>query len=367
MADIVITERFDYEHYSSLRVAAVEADGTVLSKGNFKYVTSNFGKGSVKTMIAGGIGTPVHYRRGGNVRKMFETMHDEAVKEGAAVALLHPFSFSYYRKFGYEKVSDHVIVKFPTRMIDFVPRACNLVPYDEGKLRDLIDVYNKFSVGRQLMMRRFNDRYYKDSNKQTYIYYENGEPMGYIIYSAKKEFVVNHAANGCITVHEMCYTSLDALRALFSFLRMFEGEFDDVILENVAMCPEVELLLRHYTHTSYTVVPDVMAKTLDTEKMLLAADYPNKEGEFTVKVEDTMPSVTGIFKVSYGGGDRKVERTDKTPDLILEAPAFTRLIYGYDGVSAEMAKYMDGVEICGNADDFFLAFPKKPCGVLEHF
>ena len=148
---------------------------------------------------------------------------------------------------------------------------------------------------------------------------------------------------------------------------MFEGEFDDITLENVAMCPEVELLLRHYTHTSYTAVPDIMAKTLDTEKMLLAADYPNKEGEFTVKVVDNMPSVAGTFKVSYGGGDCKVERVEAAPDLILEAPAFTRLIYGYDGVSAEIAKYMDGVEISGNADDFFLAFPKKPCGVYEHF
>ena len=367
MANIVTTERFDYEHYSSLRVAAVDDNGTALSKGVFKYVTSSFGRGCIKTMIAGGINTPVHYRRGGNIRKMFETMHAEAVTEGAAVALLHPFSFSYYRMFGYEKVSDHLLLHFPTRMIDFVPRKCDLVPYDPSMLGDLISVYTKFAVGRQLMLKRFDDKYYKDENKLIYLYYENGEPSGYIIFSGKKEFVINHMANGLLTVHEMCYTSPQALRAIFSFLRMFEGQYDDIELANVAMCPEVELLLRHYTHTSYTAVPDIMAKTLNTEMMLSAADYPNKEGGFTVKVVDTMPSVDGTFKVSYGGGDCKVERVEATPDLTLDAPVFTRFIYGYDGVSADTARYIEGVEISGNADGFFTAFPKKPCGVYEHF
>ena len=157
------------------------------------------------------------------------------------------------------------------------------------------------------------------------------------------------------------------LREIFSFLRMFEGEFDEIELANIAPCPEVELLLRHYTHTSYKLLPDIMAKTLDTEKLLVANSYPIKEGEFTVKVEDTMPSVGGTFKVAYGGGECAVKRVESEADLTLTADAFTRLIYGYDGVGADAAKYMDGVMINGRAEDFFLAFPKRPCGAFEHF
>ena len=367
MDNIVITERKDTEDYSSLRVAAIAEDGSVLSKGAFKYVTSSFGCGTVKTMFAGGIGTPVHFRRGGNVRRMFDFMHNEAVNEGVAVSLLHPFSFAYYRKFGYEKVSDHLIVKFPTRMIDFVPRRCAFVPYDESMLRDLLNLFNEFSRGRNLMIQRFDDRFYKSKDKEIYICYKEGKAVACVVYSTYHELVVNHYENSKLTVHELCYTSPEALREIFSFLRMFEGEFDEIEFANIAPCPEVELLLRHYTHTSYTLVPDIMAKTLNTEMMLLAADYPNKEGGFTVKVEDNMDSVAGTFKVAYGGGDCKVERVDSAPDITLTAPAFTRLIYGYDGVGAEMARYMDGVLINGNTDGFFAAFTKKPCGVYEHF
>ena len=367
MSEIVVTERNDYEDYSSLRVSAVDESGNMLSHGAFKYMDSGYGGGWIRSMLAGGIGTPVHLRRGGNVRKMFEKMHADAVGEGAAVALLHPFSFAYYRKFGYEKVADHLIVRCPVRYIDFVPRVCNFVPYDEGKLPDLIKVYNTFAKGRNILFRRFNDKYYKDPNKQIFICYKDGEPVSYVIISGKKDFYVNHSINRLLTVHELCYTSPDALREIFSFLRMFEGEYDDIEFANIAMCPEAELMLRNYTHTSYTIVPDIMARVLNTEKMLLANDYPTAEGEFTVRIEDSMESVCGTYKVSFGGGDCAVKRVDGGADLTLTAPAFARFIYGYDGVNAEIAKYMDGVQIDGNAENFFRAFPKKPCGVFEHF
>ncbi len=367
MAEIVIRERTETAGSTVLTLAAIDACGTALSQGRMTYTQSSFGKGTVKTMLAGGVATPVHYRRGGNVRKMFEFMHAHAIEEGAAVALLHPFSFPYYNMFGYEKISDHLIVRFPTRCLDFVPRRCLFVPYDESMLDDLITVYGNFARGRHALLQRFDDTHYRDEQRQIYLLYQDGEPTAYVIFSGEQRFIVNHMGDSLLTVHEMCYTSPEALREIFSFLRMFEGEYDDVEFSNLAPCPEADLLLRHYMHTSYTVVSDVMAKTLDTEAMLLAADYPNREGGFTVRVEDELPSVAGTFRVCYGGGDCKVERVDAEPDLVLSAPIFTRLIYGYDGMNAEQAKYANGVRIIGSAENFFQAFPKKPCGVFEHF
>ena len=369
MADIVITERKDIDFYSRINMAAVDENGTALSKGVFKLVNSSYGQGTVKTLLAGGIGTPVHYRRGGNVRKMFDVAHRMAIDEGASVALLHPFSFAYYRNFGYEKVSDHLIVRFPTRLIDFVPRRCNFVPYDETKLADVISIYEKFAHGRNLLLQRFDDRRYVREGEMSYICYDGGEPVAYIVYSTYKRMIVNHMGDSLLTVHELAYTSPDALREIFSFLRMFEGEYDEIEFANCAMCPEVDILLRHYTHTAYTLVPDIMARVLDTEKMLSANAYPSKEGAFTVKIGDDMPSVAGAYRVEYGGGENRVKVLDSvaSADITLSAGAFARLIYGYDGVSEAEAKYMDGVQLDGDAEAFFSAFPKRPCGIFEHF
>jgi len=367
MADFVVKEREDTDDYSNLSVAIQESDGTILSSASFKYTDSSFGKNTIRALIPGGVSTPVQYRRNGHVRKMFDKMHTDAVEEGAVVSLLHPFSFAYYRNFGYEKVADHLILRFPTRLIDFVPRACNFVPYDKSKLSDMIKIYNTFSKGRNLLLKRFNDSRYNRADQQAYICYNGDEPVAYLVYSFHQRIKVNHYTDGVLTVHELAYTSPDALREIFSFLRMFEGEFDDIEFANVAMCPEVDLLLRHYMHTTYTIVPDIMAKVLNTEKLLSANDYPEREGEFTVKVEDAMPSVGGGFKVSYGGGDCNVKRTEDAADIILSSTAFTRLVYGYDGINADVARYIDGVQIDGKAEDFFRAFTKKPCGIFEHF
>ena len=67
---------------------------------------------------------------------------------------------------------DYFIVKFPTRMIDFVPRCCNFVPYDDSKLSDMIRIYNEFSKGRNLLLKRFDDRHYKNPQKKIYICYK---------------------------------------------------------------------------------------------------------------------------------------------------------------------------------------------------
>ena len=360
MSEIVILDRKDNESNTKLAVGAVNESGEELSKGTFTYLDTSYSNTKIKTMLAGGIA---------NVRKMFDFMHAEAVKEHVAVALLHPFSFSYYRMFGYEKVSDHLIVRFPTRLIDFVPRRCNFVPFDESKLGDLLSVYEKFSGGRNLLLPRYSLRHYMSDKRSTYVCYEAGEAVAYIIYSSSKKMIVNHLGEGLLTVHELAYTSPSALREIFSFLRMFEGEFDDIEFANVAMCPEVELLLRHYTHTSYTRVPDIMARVINTEKLLSAKTYPEREGTFTVKVDDILPTAAGVYKVCYSGGESNVTRLDDNADadITLSSGAFTRLVYGYDGVDDNAAAYMDGVKINRNCEDFFRAFPKAPCGAFEHF
>ena len=352
-----------------LRVAAKDVDGTVLSKGKFTLTHSSYGETNIKTLLAGGIATPVEYRRGGNVRKIFDYMHSFAAEVGAAVALLHPFSFSYYRKFAYERVADHVIARFQTRMLDFAERKCEFVRYDSSKLSDVQKIYREFAKGRNLLLPRNDEKRYTKDGWETYIYYEGTEPAAYVVFSTSKKMAVNNYTETLLSVRELAYTSPAALGKIFSFLRMFEGEFDEIEIYDVSLCPEVDMMLKHYTHTSYTVVPDISARVLNTEKLLSSNTYPKREGEFTVKIVDKLPSTEGIYRVSYGGGDCRVTRLceNASVDAVLTAPAFVQLVYGYHSLDARNAKYIDGFEICSDCEELFRAFPKKPCGIFEHF
>lgn len=357
------------EESSCLKVGATGENGKILSTGYFTFTETSFSGGNVKSMLAGGIGTYVENRRGGNVRKMFEFMHEYASNEGVAVSVLHPFSFSYYEQFGYEKAADHKILRFPTRMIDFVPRRCNFVPYEESMLSDVLEIYKTFSKGRNLLLKRFDNTQYTREGRQTYVYYNSGKPSAYVTFSFSKTFYVNHFENTLLTVNEMAYDCADSLREIFSFLRMFDGEFDEIELLDCSLCHEADLMLRHYVHTKYTLIPDLAARIINTEMMLNTNAYPEKEGEFTVRITDSMPTVSGVYNVRYGGNDKTVRRLSDSAEaqLTLSETAFVRLIYGYDSTDAKTAEYMSGVEIHKPCDDFFRAFPKRPCGAFEHF
>lgn len=366
MIQIVITKENDSPAYPLYKARAM--DGTQeLSHGTFRICDTRFGQSYVKTLLAGGIGTSVQFRRGGNVKRIMQEMLRRGKEDGAIVSLLHPFSFSYYRMFGFERLSDHLIVRLPLRMLDCVPRHCSLIKLEnKAQLKDLIFIYDNFSKGRNLMPARHNGEHF-DLNKNTFICYENNVPAGYVTYKTENRFIVNHMGDGLVTVQEIAYTSPYALRELFSFLRMFEGEMDDIEFSNLAMAPEVDLLLRHYTHTSYTTVPDIMGRILDIQAILSAHTYPMENGHFTVTIQDNFKIEEGTFSVEYGNGKSLVQKSNKDADMTLSMQAFTRLIYGYDGISQQAASYMDGVTLHKDCTDFFRAFPKTPCGVFEHF
>lgn len=370
MSEITINETHNNPTFTRVEFHLMDDNNVEVSYGGMRMMETRYGDGFIKSMAMGSVATPLQYRRRGHVRTIFDKAYEVAIDQGALVSFLHPFSFSYYRKFGYGKVADHIIARCPIRLIDFVPRCCDFVKYtgQDQQLADLLSVYNEFSKGRLMMMRRGEATYF--ANKDIYIHYdENGKADGYIAFKAEKTLKINHYEDGLMTVHELAYTSPEALRALLGFIRMYEGELDDVEFANLSVCPEVERSLRHYTHTRYRILPDIQGRVLNTEGLLKAHKYPQQEGAFRVKVIDTLPTVAGSYLVEFGGGDCRVIRLEENAavDMTVDECEFIRLVYGYDAINAEQAKYTEGIEITGNADDFFRAFPKMIAGMYEHF
>ena len=366
MTETVIKSRTPFECGQILDVAVTEG-GRELCSGVFTLTEAQYGENRIKVMLAGGVGTPVEHRRGGHVREMFASMHALGKSEGAVLSVLHPFSFSFYRKFGYERVADHLIAEFPTRCLDFVPRQCRLVPYDETRLCDMISVYERFSRGRCLLLPRYDGRYYTGGGKQAYIYYEGGEPAAYVVVSGSKTLDVNHYTNTVLTVHELAYTSPGSLEKIFSFLYMFEGEYDRIRMTDLSLCREADMMLRHHMHTEYRLVPDLAARVLDTQKLLEAHEYPRRPGRFTLRVDDDEKLAGGTFCVEYGNGECFAARVKDECEIALSPGALARIALGYGENDAQSAGYLPGVSVYNDCADLFRAFPCVPTGIFEHF
>ena len=366
--DIRLEKNYN-EKTGLLEIKAVSCEGETMSSGTFQLRQVRFGGRYVQVMSVGGLETKPQFRRMGLVRKMMAEGEQFAARNGVSIAILHPFSFSYYRKFGYERVSDTLIISFPLSAIGFVPYFRDMKPLTADLVPAYIDYYDAFSKDRNLMFRQYPDNI---DTRGVYVLLEGNKITGHVKLDNQKHFDgVNRCDPDGLFLRQIGFLSPDALTKVLGFLRMFEGEQEKVTVCDAGPVPELDLFLKNYMHTEYVLRPDIMAKVLDTEKALLLAKYRPGSGDFTLRVVDADPRIGGTYRVEVDGdGGCKAKRVDgdsHEPDIILSPQALSKLIFGYDSYTPSTAEYLPGVSVTDTSYKVLDAFPKQISGWFEHF
>ena len=363
-----------------LHIGAQTEFGKHMSSGVMIFRNIHFAGKEIPCVGIGAVNTDPEYRRGGLVREIFTEMAAECDRRAIPLTVLHPFSFAYYRSFGFERVADHRVLEFPITALNFVPRYPNLI-HCTGNIHnfELTEVYDAFAAdGRHLMFRREPEDFpTNDPKKKVYLSHdEEGKPDGYIILEIENYFSVNRMVSVNLHVHELIALTDDAMDKLFGFIRMFEGEMETVRMENISMIPEVELRLRHYMHTSISILPDIMVRINDIKNFFEAIPYPAEAGCFTFKTAEPPRSpwsgdkITGVWRVTYRDGAATVEKLpDDTEDydFYADVASLAQLVFGYDSYGYDFARHTHGTRWNTPAPDFFRAFPRRPAGIFEHF
>ena len=353
---LTITPKRKNQYLSTYRYRQIdEASGECASTALICIRGSRFSGRFVPTMTVADVATLPEYRNRGLVREMLETAHKKASEYGAYVALLHPFSFDFYKKFGYERVSDTVSATFPISVLDKLPDAPTLVPIEEKYYDNVISLFRKFSKNRNLMLDRYTISAFLRRKAKTYLYFRGAELCGYIIVEKDEK-----EKKKKLLVSEIVFLDNDALISLLAHLKAYH-DFDTVEISDVEPIPEVYPILDG-ENVTYHTRGDLAARILDTEALLMVNEYPSERGEFTLRVKDTLPTVAGVFRVTYENKKATVERlSDATEaNVTADAPSLLRRVYGCDETT-------DGITFHGNAQDFLRAFPKHINGLFEHF
>ena len=111
---------------------------------------------------------------------------------------------------------------------------------------------------------------------------------------------------------------------------------------------------------SYDYDNGAAGRIYNMQKLLECNAYPEEYGIFRMKCIDEFEQNNGIFEVEYQNGKATVTKKDEGDyDICLTPAAAARLILAGEGHNAQTAVYIDGVEIKGNADAFFKAFPYR--------
>jgi len=233
--------------------------------------------------LVAGVATWPEYRKGGNIARLLARALRAMNDAGTTLSYLVPFSYAFYRKYGWELTHEFRQYVLPA---EHVPawsgsgRVRRLKTPDVGLLNAL---YERYAAAFNGMLKRSGDHWRRTVLRRKpgqIVVYENGagEAAGYMIYEDNRnEF----------RVHEFVHLDRDAEMGLWEHIRRHEGMYARVLWTAPADDP-FPYLLENPKRLEIRLQPHLMARIVNVGAFLRGFRFlPAKEGRtLTVAVSD---------------------------------------------------------------------------------
>ncbi len=318
---------------------------------------TNYCGNFLDSVIVSGVCSLPEYRRMGGIREIMKKIGETAVENDWVLGFLHPFSISYYEKFGYANLNRMFAIKVPFENLKHIPRSTDVVLYTGEQFEELSKLHKKCALRENLMTLREEKKHFCDTPLEradyTYIRYDaDGVADGYV------RFTVSRPND--LFVEELFVLSPEALYGLIGFLRNYDGMVKNLIVRKQYQGSDFACVADRIDGVTYEYNGGAAGRIYNLQKLLENNAYPEEHGAFRLRCIDEFEQNNGIFEVEYQKGKAVVTRKSEGDyDISLTAPAAARLMLAGEGHNSQTALFIDGVEIKGDADDFFRAFPYR--------
>ena len=308
-------------------------------------------------------------RRQGNVRKIFEKAFDDIYEKGAVFSHLYPFSYDYYRKFGYEhcgSVKRYTLPLGYARKLETNGTTHEFIKGDDDKVRsELIGVYESYASRHNIMISRTDERWDEVLGVNLFgadrLYYWR-DTAGTV-----KSWVKFKKDGNTMRVHDIAWADHESMIGILQFLGMFEGAADKLQLR-----ASPELLADLYCNELYDLEESRdllgMNRVVDAK---CALELLKKDGEgcFTIKVTDKFAAWNNnTYTVEFGNGECTVKSdSNKGADIEVSELALMQLVLGvfeFDQIAQRKEK---DVRINANAETLRSVFRKKNLLIADYF
>jgi predicted acetyltransferase len=335
----------------------------------------------------GGVGTLPEYRKGGYIRRIFEKALPDMRERGMVFSFLYPFSFAFYRKFGYELCRAHNRIKLPVGTFRNFPFPDGITQYFPGDdIAPYAEIYKVFAQDKNLSIVRDENawKHFLEKDpyvKKQYTYLHRATmPAGGETESRKNTpgkkadippadgylvFTVGDDDGNVLDVKELAWTTIDGLKALFGFIGGLSPQFS-----NFKWSAPSAFTLSSLFPESYDIEirhsPGGMNRVVNVPKALELLRVPEGAGRVVINVNDKfMPVNSGVYAVEWESGAVSVKTTDRPPDMETDVETLAQLVTGF--LTPEQAQYRAGVKIHGNRGALTALFPHKDLYIREYF
>ena len=279
-----------------------------------------------------GVASWPEYRRQGLVRQLMLHALGVMREEGTAVSYLHPFSIPFYRRFGWEVVSDSVLLELPpSKCGGFAMRGS--IRRVEKPMEEL-DLLNRL---RRSYAARFNGMNDRDARwweervltgeRYCFLYEDaSGEPQGYIVFTLRDRLM---------NVAEWVYLNPEAREGMLNFIANHDSMADKVQIR-VPANDRLPFLLGDPRITQ-SRTPHVMGRIVDAQRFV--REYAFRPGSGTTRLrlritDESAPWNDGEFLLAVNGDGRgslepvAPESDDPAPALACHIRALSAVLLG---------------------------------------
>ena len=275
-----------------------------------------------------GVGTYPEYSNMGLMHKLLEQALKNMRKKGQYISYLYPYSIPYYRRKGWELISDKISYEIQDYQLPKnrqVPGNVRRVKTDSEELKKTYARYAKNTHGAVIRDELAWNEYWlwdKDDIMAAIYYDENDVPDGYLIYWIENEVFY---------VKDMIFNSEEARTGLWNFVSAHFSMIDKV--KGNTYTDESLAFLLEDASIKEVISPYYMGRIVDFCAFI--ADYPFKSDEsdrewrFTM-TDPIMDCNQGSFllKISKDGKGEATKISEQCSDKI-SIQTMTIMLMGY--------------------------------------
>ncbi len=275
-----------------------------------------------------GVGTYPEYSNRGLMSKLLKRALEDMRSRGQHISYLFPYSIPFYRKKGWEIISDRIeyeIQDFQLPKYQEVDGEIQRVQINDKKLRE---AYQRYAMRTHGALLRddlaWNEYFLWDSDDlMAAIYYNaNGDADGYIIYWISDDI---------FHIKDMIHLTREARIGLWNFISAHFSMIKSV--EGYTYTDEPLAFLLEDANIKETICPYYMARIVDAERFI--AEYPfkpdteNRVWEFNLS-DPLLSWNQGSFRLEIGkDGKGRLERIRQASSDRIDIQTLVTMLLGY--------------------------------------
>ena len=253
-----------------------------------------------------GVGTYPEYAGHGLMQELIRLALTNMRQDGQWISYLYPYNIPYYRRKGWEIMSDKLSFKIRDTQLPKQVDVAGIVERKQVDDPDVYLVYDQFSLLNHGALTRSTFhweeywRYENEEERTAAIYYNAaGEPRGVLFYWVAEE--VFH-------IKEMFYLDQEARNGLWNFI---SAHFSMIywVKGDIYKNEPLAFLLED-SQIKETIEPYYMARIVDVEKFLQQFPFSAFDEPFCFEVTDPVAEWNnGVFSVNWSEAKGQVEVT----------------------------------------------------------